>query len=105
MSRYASIQLYKVLLQDCPLPSLSLLQKISSGTIDAVKCANALRIEGKISEDVCMIFDEMYLQKRQEYFWGEMIGCDDEGELYKGIVCFMIIGLKESIPYMMKSSL
>ena len=97
--------MYKVLLQDFPFPSLSLLQKISSGTIDAVKCANALRIEGKISEDVCMIFDEMYLQKSQEYFWGEMIGCDDEGELYKGIVCFMIIGLKESIPYMMKSSL
>ena len=51
-----------------------------------------------------MIFDEMYLQKRQEYFWGEMIGCDDEGELYKGIVCFMIVGLKESIPYVIKSS-
>ena len=63
-----------------------------------------LRIEPKISEDVCMIFDEMYLQKRQEYFWGEMIGCDDEGELYKGIVCFMIAGLKESIPYVIKSS-
>ena len=52
-----------------------------------------------------MIFDEIYLQKSKEYFGGEMIGCDDEGELYKGIVCFMIIGLKESIPYMMKSSL
>ena len=52
-----------------------------------------------------MIFDEIYLQKSQEYFWGEMISCDDEGELYKGIACFMIIGLKESIPYMMKSSL
>ena len=52
--RYTSIQSYKVSLQDFPLPSLSLLQKISSGTIDAVKCANALRIEGKISEDVCI---------------------------------------------------
>ena len=41
---------HKVLLQDYPLPSLSLLQKISSGTIDAVKCANAFRIEGKISD-------------------------------------------------------
>ena len=50
--RYTSIQSYKVLLQDFPLPSLSLLQKISSGTIDAVKCVNALCIEGKISEDV-----------------------------------------------------
>ena len=81
MSRYASILSYKVLLQDFPVPSLALLQKISSGTIDAVKCANALRTEGKISEDVCMIFNEMYLKKSQEYFGEEMIGCDDEGEL------------------------
>ena len=76
--RYTSIQSYKVLLQDFPLPSLSLRQKISSGTIDAVKCANALRIEGKIFEDVYMIFDEMYLQKNQEYFGGEMIGCNED---------------------------
>ena len=33
-----------------------------------------------------------------------MISCYDEGELYKGIVCFMIVGLKESIPYVIKSS-
>ena len=72
--------------------------------MDAVKCANALRIEGKTSEDVCMIFDEMYLQKSQEYFWREMIGCDDERELHKSIVCFMIVGLKESISYVIKSS-
>ena len=52
-----------------------------------------------------MIFDEMYLQKSQEYFGGETIGCDDEGELYTGIVCFMIVGLKESIPYRLKPTL
>ena len=45
------------------------------------------------------IFDEMYLQKNEEYLGREIIGCDDEGELYKGIVCFMIVGLNESIPY------
>ena len=33
-----------------------------------------------------------------------MIGSDENGELYKGIVCFMIIGLKESTLYMIKSS-
>ena len=33
-----------------------------------------------------------------------MIGCDDERELYKGIVCFMIVGLKESISYVIESS-
>ena len=46
----------------------------------------------------------MYLQKSQEYFGGEMIGGDDEGELYKDIICFMIVGSKESIPYVIKSS-
>ena len=45
-----------------------------------------------------MIFYEMYLQKSQECFWGEMIGSDKKGELYKGIVCFMIVGLKEPFP-------
>ena len=53
----------------------------------------------------CLIFDEIYLQKSKKYFRGEIIGYDDEGELYKGngIVCFMIVGLKESISYMIKS--
>ena len=84
--RYTSIQSHKFLLPDFPLSFLSLLQKISSGTIDAVKCAHALRLKGKISENVCMMFYEMYLQKSQRYFGGEMIGCDGEGELCKGIV-------------------
>ena len=34
---------------------------------------------------------------------GGIIGWDDEVELYKGIVCFMIVALKESIPYVIKS--
>ena len=101
MLRYTSIQSQKALIQDFPLPPLLLLQKISSGTIDTVKCANGLRIEGKISNEIFLmkIFDEMYLQKSEEYLGREIIGCDDEGELYKGIVCFMIVGLNESIPY------
>ena len=40
----------------------------------------------------------MYLQKCEEYFGGELIGSDENGELDKGIVCFLIEGMKESIP-------
>ena len=43
-------------------------------------------VESSMLLNVQMIFDEMCLQKSQEYFWGEMTGFDDEGELYKGIV-------------------
>ena len=46
----------------------------------------------------------MYSQKYEEYFGGELIGSDENGELYKGIVCFMVVGLKESIPYVISSS-
>ena len=49
------------------------------------------------------MIDEMYLQKSVDYFGGEMIGCNEEGSMYKGIVGFMIVSLKESIPYMIKS--
>ena len=42
----------------------------------------------------CLPFDEMYLQKCEE-----TVGTDEDGELYKRAVCFMIIGLKSNIPY------
>ena len=37
------------------------------------------------------------LQKYEECFGGELIGSDENGELDKRIVCFMIEGMKESI--------
>ena len=58
---------------------LSLLEKISKGGVDPVKSAKLLLAKGRISEDV------------------EIVGCDEEGKLYKGLVGFMIVGLKQSI--------
>ena len=37
--------------------------KISIGTKDAVKFAQTLRNAGKISDDVCLLLDELYLRK------------------------------------------
>ena len=45
----------------------------------------------------------MYLQKCEEYFGGEPIGSDRNGELDEGIVCFMIEGMK-SPSHVIKSS-
>ena len=67
--------------------------------IDAAKWAKLLKDEGKISSDTCLIFDEMYLQKCEEYTGGQLIGAAINGELYKGIVSFMIIGIKQNTPY------
>ena len=56
-----------------------------------------MKKDDQISEDICLWFDEMYLQKCEECFGGELIGSDENGELDKGTVCFMIEGMKESI--------
>ena len=49
--------------------------------------------------------DEMYLDKATQYHSGKYVEADNEGNLYKGIIAFMIVGLEESIPYNVKAIL
>ena len=102
--RYTSAQAYRVLLKQFPLPSFSLLNKIQQGGVDSIKALKRLREKGKISEDVVLMADEMYLQKTSEFAGGEYIGEDKEGNLYKGIVAFMVVGVKTNTPYVIKAS-
>ena len=46
--------------------------------------------------------DETYQQKDTQYQGKERVGADEEGQLYKGIIVFMIVALKHSIPYMIQ---
>ena len=34
-------------------------------------------------------------KKSEEYVGGELVGVDEDGELFKGIISFMIVGLKQ----------
>ena len=43
-------------------------------------------------------------KKGSQYHGAEYVGADEEGNLYKEIVAFMIVGLKKSIPYIIKAS-
>ena len=101
--RYTSLQTYRLLMKEFPFPSLSLLRKTTEGQLDAVKSAKTLKSLGAISIDVVLMFDEMYLQKCEEYSGGEIIGADENNELFKGLLSFMIVGLKENVPYVIKS--
>ena len=47
--------------------------------------------------------DEMLLQKEASYQSGDYVDEDEEGELYKGIACFMIVGLKQSVPHVIQA--
>ena len=102
--RYTSAQAYRQLLKEFPLPSFSLLSKIQRGGVDSIKALKCLREKGKISEDLVLMADEMYLQKASEWEGGEYIGENEDGVLYKGIVTFMAVGVKTNTPYVIKAS-
>ena len=82
---------------------MSLLKKFTEGQLNAVKCANSLKSEGVISKDVALMFDDMNLQKCEEHSGGEIIGANENNKLHIGLLSFMIVGLKENIPYITKS--
>ena len=101
---YTSTQAYKILLQKLPFPSLSLLAKLKSGSMDVINAAKMLKDKEAISKDIIFMVDEMYLQKCIQYAGGQYIGADSNESFYKGIVVFMIQGLKESVPIVVKAS-
>lgn len=101
--RYTSFQAYSLLLEHLPLPSISLLKRLRKGDLDAIKAAELLRGRGKIDNDVVMMVDEVYLKKCAQYSGGDFIGSDENGKLYKGVVVFMVQGLKNSVPIVIKA--
>ena len=79
------------------LPSLSLLRKITKGSIDAVYAAKALKSAG-------------YLNVRRNVFtesgrilWWELIGSDENNELYKGLSFMIDCRFERSVPYVIKN--
>ena len=103
MLRYSSCQTYKLLLKELPLPLMSVLKKLTSGEVDSLKVAKLLLEKQTVSSDCVLIIDEMYLQKSVQYHSGDFVGQDEEGNLFKGIVVFMIVSLKKSVPIVIRS--
>jgi len=101
--QYTSATAYRIVKEHLPLPSSSLLEKLRSGKLDALKAACLLKTQNKISEDVMLLVDEMYLQKCVQYAAGEYVGADSDANLYNGIVVFMIHGLKTSLSLVIKA--
>ena len=64
--RYNSRQSCSLLIEDLPLPSFSLLKKLSQGGIAPMKALKLLLEKGNINVDVILIIDEMYLQRSCE---------------------------------------
>ena len=88
--RYTSTQAYKLLLEQFPLPSLSLW-----GGMEPIKAVKVLLDQEKIG-DVALLLDEIYLQKDVQYQGGKLDGVDPEGNLFKGVMVMVWSSLKQS---------
>ena len=100
---HTSFQACKQLHEIFPLPSISLLNKIQQGGVNSIKTLKIFLESGQILNDCMLMVDEICLEKATQYHSGEYDGADDGGNLYKGIVVFMIVGLKESISYIIQA--
>ena len=54
-----------------------------------MKCAKSLKSQGVILKDVVLMFDEMYLQKCEEYSVGEITGVNENNDLCNELLLFM----------------
>ena len=103
MLRSSSCQKYELIQKELPLPSLSVLKKLTSGEIDSLRVARLILEKQTVSSDRVLIIDEIYLQNSVHYHSGDFVGQDEEEDLFKGIVVFMNVSLKESIPIVIRS--
>ena len=76
MLRYTSLPAYRLLLNHFPLPSVSLLKKLSHGVEEPLKAIEWLLCEKKIDKDVILLVDEMYLQREEQFQVGKLVGCN-----------------------------
>ena len=61
------IQAYKFRLENFPRPFWSLSKKLKRGNVDVLNACKYLGENGKISDDLVVIVDEMYLRKSDQY--------------------------------------
>ena len=99
---YTSLQVNRLILEQVPMLSLLLFNKIQQGRVDALKALKKVHEKGAFSFDCILMINEVYLQKSAQYQSGKYVGVDEEGNLYKGIVAFMVVGFRLSIPFVVQ---
>ena len=59
--------------------------------------------EQKSYKDVALLMDEMYLQKRVQYQEGRLFGSNEEGAMFRGIMTFIVVCLRNNVPFIIKA--
>ena len=103
MLRYTSNSAYSFLKKYIPLPSNSQLRKLKSPSIDNCKALQFLSDSNFIGNDITILLDEMHLQSQVQFDGRPLIGCNADLEMYTSVLCFMVVSLKKSIPFVISA--
>ena len=103
MLRYTSLPAHRLFVKHFSLLSVSLLKRLSQGGVEPLKAVKLLLNERKIDKDIALLTDEMYLQKEVQFQQGKLIGCDDNSNLFKGIMIFVIVGVRKNASFVVKA--
>ena len=71
--------------------------------MEPLKEVKLLPNEPKIDKDIVLLTDKMYLQKEVQFQQGKLIDCDDNSNLLKGFMTFMIVGVRKNVPFVVKA--
>ena len=71
--------------------------------MEPIKVVKVLLDQEKVGEDVIFLLHETYLQKDVQHQSCNLVGVDSEGNLFTGIMTFMINSLKQSISFVIKT--
>ena len=96
--RYTSFQACRLFFERFQMPYLSLLNKIQQGGVVMLNLLKTLHEKGFFSCHCILMIDEMDLQKSAQYQSGKYVGVDEEG-----IITFMVVGLKQSVPFVIQA--
>ena len=83
----------RLLLEKFPVLSLPVLHKFQQGGVDALKALKIVHEKGFFSCNSLLMIDEKKIDE----------GVDKEGNLYKGIVTFLVVGFKLFIPFVVQT--
>ena len=101
--RYTSNAAYNLLRQYLPLPSQRLLRCSKSDSIDSIKALSKFREDGFFGNDVVILLDELNLQQQVQFDGQTIIGCNEDLQMFKSILCFMVMSLTNTIPFIIKA--
>ena len=102
MLRYTSNSAYNFLKNTFLSQAIHSCVNLSLLRLTTVKPFNVYVIQ-TIGNDIAILLDEMHLQPQVQFDGQALIGCNADMAMHTSILCYMVVTLKKSIPFVISA--